>query len=207
MRALARIYPNSTQVVVRSGSGIRSVADPRGKTVSTGSPRSGTEVIANRLLAASGLDPATDVSAQRLALRPTVDGMKTGQVDALFWSGGLPTPELTDLVTSMKGQVEFLDITPLLPELRKINPVYDSGASPAATYGLPADVPTIVVPILLLVRPDFAAGNACAITRLVLDNTAELAKVHPAANAIDRASAPKTDPVPLRPGAERAIGG
>ncbi|MDQ3402444.1 MAG: TAXI family TRAP transporter solute-binding subunit [Actinomycetota bacterium] len=205
VKALARIYPNATQVVVRTGSGIKSIADMRGKKISTGSPKSGTEVIANRLLTAAGLNPESDVSAQRLALRATVDGMKAGQIDGLVWSGGLPTPELTDLFTSMKGQVEFIDITPLVEDLKKINPVYDVGSVPAATYGLSADTPTIVVPNVLLVREDFPVGNACAISKLLLDKKADLAQVHPAANGIDPAKAADTAPVPLHPGAEQAF--
>jgi TRAP transporter TAXI family solute receptor len=204
VRALARIYPNATQVVVRTGSGIKSIADMRGKNISTGSPKSGTEVIANRLLIAAGLNPDTDVAAQRLALRPTVDGMKAGQIDGLVWSGGLPTPELTDLFTST--DVELIDVTPHLAALRKINPVYDTGTIPAATYGT-AETKTIIVPNVLLVREDFPAANACAITKLVLDKKADLVKVHPAASAIDKATAADTDPVPLHEGARKALTG
>jgi uncharacterized protein len=203
--ALARIYPNYTQVVVRADSGINSVADMKGKTISTGSPKSGTEVIANRLLTAAGL-AESDISAQRLALRPTVDQMKSGQIDGLFWSGGLPTPELTDLTTSLGGDVKFIDISDLLDDLKKINPVYEGGSLPADTYGLPSDIPTIVVPNLLLVTNDFPAGNACAITKLIFDKKDELAKVHKAANAIDRDKAQETDPVGLHPGAAQALG-
>ena len=57
MQALSRIYPNYTQVIARNGAGIASIADMRGKRVSTGSPGSGTEVIANRLLESAGLNP------------------------------------------------------------------------------------------------------------------------------------------------------
>ncbi|WP_414639070.1 TAXI family TRAP transporter solute-binding subunit [Actinophytocola sp.] len=203
--ALARIYPNYTQVVVRADSGINSVADMKGKRISTGSPKSGTEVIANRLLKAAGLAEA-DVAAQRLALRPTVDQMKAGQIDGLFWSGGLPTPELTDLTTSMGEDVKFIDIMDLFDDLKKINQVYEEGSLPAETYGLPADIPTIVVPNLLLVTKDFPAGNACAITKLIFDKKDELAKVHKAANAIDRETAVETDPVELHPGAAQALG-
>lgn len=203
--ALARIYPNYTQVVVRADSGIDSVADMKGKRISTGSPKSGTEVIANRLLTAAGL-AESDISAQRLALRPTVDQMKSGQIDGLFWSGGLPTPELTDLTTSLGADVKFVDISDLLDDLKKINPVYEEGALPADTYGLPADVPTIVVPNMLLVTKDFPAGNACAITKLIFDKKDELAKVHKAANALDRDKAVETDPVELHPGAAQALG-
>jgi uncharacterized protein len=63
IQALARIYPNCTQVLLRTDSGINSIADMRGKRISTGSPKSGTEVIANRLLRAAGLNPDTDVQA------------------------------------------------------------------------------------------------------------------------------------------------
>ncbi|HET9138813.1 TAXI family TRAP transporter solute-binding subunit [Actinophytocola sp.] len=204
--ALARIYSNYTHVMVRSDSGINSVADMRGKKISTGSANSGTEVIANRLLQAAGLDPAKDVQAQRLALRPTVDGMKAGQLDGLVWSGGLPTPEITDLTTAMRDQVRFIDITGQLDALKKINPVYDRGSIPAATYQMAGDTPTIVVPNMLLVREDFAANNACAITNLVFDKQADLVKVHPSAKELSRDTAPKTDPVPLHPGAKQALG-
>jgi TRAP transporter TAXI family solute receptor len=204
VKALARIYPNYTQVVVRADSGINSVADMKGKSISTGSPKSGTEVIANRLLEAAGL-AGSDISAQRLALRPTVDQMKAGQIDGLFWSGGLPTPELTDLTTSLGDDVKFLDISDLLENMKKVNEVYEEGAIPADTYGLPADVPTIVVPNLLLVTNDFPAGNACAITNLVFDKKADLAKVHKAANALDRETAVDTGPVELHPGAAQAL--
>jgi TRAP transporter TAXI family solute receptor len=204
VRALARIYPNYTQVVVRADSGIDSVADMKGKSISTGSPKSGTEVIANRLLEAAGL-AQTDISAQRLALRPTVDQMKAGQLDGLFWSGGLPTPELTDLTTSLGDDVKFIDISDLLENMKKVNEVYEEGAIPADTYKLPADVPTIVVPNLLLVTNDFPAGNACAITNLVFDKKADLAKVHKAANALDRELAVDTGPVELHPGAAQAL--
>ncbi|RKT51611.1 TAXI family TRAP transporter solute-binding subunit [Saccharothrix australiensis] len=207
VRALTRLYPNYTQVLVRTSSGIDSIADMRGKRISTGSPKSGTEVIANRLLTAAGLDPEKDVSAQRLDLAKTADGMKDGSLDGLVWSGGLPTAQLTDLTTSLRDQVKFIDVTPLLPELKELNPVYDRGTIPAATYGQPADVPTVVVPNVLLVRSDFPAGDACAITRLLFDKKAELEKIHPAVKDILKEKAALTDPVPLHAGSLDAFGG
>ncbi|GAB2765273.1 TAXI family TRAP transporter solute-binding subunit [Amycolatopsis magusensis] len=206
IQALSRIYPNSTQVVVRADAGINSVEDMRGKRISTGSPKSGTEVIANRLLTAAGLNPDADIQAQRLALGKSVEGMKGGTIDGLVWSGGLPTPEITDLTTSMGTGVKFLDITPLLPKLQQINPVYEAGTIPAATYQLPADVPTIVVPNLLVVRDDFPTGDACAVTKLIFDRKAELEQVHPAAKQIVKEHAGHTDPVPLHAGAKQALG-
>ena len=207
VKALARIYSNYTHVVVQRASGIRTMADFRGKRISTGSPNSGTEVIANRLLQAAGLDPATDVAAQRLDLGKTVDAMKDGSIDGFVWSGGLPTGGVTDLFTSAGDRVEFLAIADLLPKLKEINPVYAEGTVPAATYKTPADVRTVVVPNLLLVRSDFPAGNACAITKLMFERKADLEKVHPAAKELDPKVAADTAPVELAPGAQTALQG
>jgi len=206
VQALGRIYSNYTHVVVQRSSGIKTMADFRGKRISTGSPKSGTEVIANRLLQSAGLDPAKDVSPQRLELGKTVDAMKDGSIDGFVWSGGLPTGGVTDLFTSARDRVEFLDISNLLPKMKEINPVYAEGAIPAAAYGTPADARTIVVPNLLLVRTDFPANNACAITRLMFDKKADLEKVHPAAKELDPKVAVDTAPVELAPGSRTALG-
>jgi len=206
IKALTNLYPNYTHVIVRTDSGIATVADMRGKRISTGSPKSGTEVIANRVLQAAGLDPNTDVQAQRLDLTKTVDGLKDGSIDGLFWSGGLPTGGITDLAITLGDQVRFIDITPQLGALQGVNPVYEQGSIPAATYQVGvADVPTIVVPNVLLVRDDFPAANACAITTLIYERRAELETVHPAAAAIQLSTATDTDPVQLHPGAAKAL--
>jgi uncharacterized protein len=203
--AISRIHTNYTHVIVRKSAGIKDVAAMKGKRVSTGSPKSGTEVIANRILTAAGLDPAKDISAQKLDLTKTVDGMKDGNIDALFWSGGLPTPGITDLLTTSAAQVEFLDVTPLIPEMQKINPVYEAGTMPAATYKTPADVKTIVVPNFLLVRNDLDANVACVLTKALFDRKPQLEQANAAAKEISLETARKTDPVPLHRGAVKAL--
>lgn len=208
IEALTRLYANYTQVLVRTDSGINSVADMKGKRVSTGSPNSGTEVIARRLLTAAGLDPAKDVQAQRLGLPETQDGIKDGTIDAMFWSGGLPTGGITDVTTSLKGKVKFLDLSSLLSPLQSAHgPIYEAGAIPAATYAQPADVPTIVVPNVLVVKKGFDAGLAEQLVKLIYDQKAELEKVNAAAKGISLDTARKTDPIPLNPGAAKALEG
>ena len=203
--ALARIHTNYTQVIVRKAAGIKDVAGMKGKRVSTGSPKSGTEVIAKRMLTAAGLNPDTDIQAQRLDLVKTVDGMKDGSIDALFWSGGLPTPGITDLLTTSANQVEFLDVTALLPELKKINPVYETGTIPAAAYRTAADVPTIVVPNLLLVRENLDADVACVLTKTLFERQPQLEQANAAAKEITLENARKTQPVVLHRGAVAAL--
>ncbi|WP_069167730.1 TAXI family TRAP transporter solute-binding subunit [Nocardia altamirensis] len=205
VQALARLYPNYTQVVVRADAGINSVADLRGKRVSTGSPKSGTEVIAQRVLQAAGLNPDSDISAQRLDLTKTVDGMKDGSIDAMFFSGGLPTPGITDLFTSARDKVRFLDISPQLAGMRSVSPVYEAGTIPAATYGLPADAKTIVVPNVLLVRDDLDADLACVLAKTLFDRKTQLEQANSAAKGIARDNARNTEPVKLHRGADHAL--
>lgn len=205
VKALTRLYDNYTHVVVRKASGITSVASMKGKRISTGSPKSGTEVIAQRLLKAAGLDPAKDVKAQRLGLEQTVSGMKDGTVDGFFWSGGLPTAAVKDVTTSMKNNLLFLDLKPLLPKMKEYSELYADGTIGKEVYGTPADVPTIVTPNVLLVKDSFDAGNACALTKLILSSTEELTTVHKSAKDITLDNADKTGPMPLHPGAEQAI--
>lgn len=205
IRALARLYPNFSQVVVRSDAGITTLADLRGKRVSTGSPKSGTEVIANRMLAAAGLNPDTDLAAQRLDIGTSVDGMKDGTIDAMFFSGGLPTPNITDLFTSLGDKVRLLDTSALLGALREINPVYDVATIPASTYPNATDTPTIVVPNLLVVPESLDPATACVLTKTLFERQSNLVAVNPAAEDITLQQARNTGPVPLHPGAKQAL--
>lgn len=202
IRAIARIYTNYTHVIARSGTGITTVADMKGKRVSTGSPNSGTENIAFRLLKAAGLDPAKDIQKQSLSLPETVQGMKDGTIDALFWSGGLPTGGITDLTTSLKDKAVFVPLDSLLPSLQaEYGQVYQAAALPKDAYKLPADVTTIAVPNLIVVSESMPDSLAKELAKVIFDYQADLAKVHPEGKNIVRDNGPKTEPVILHPGA------
>ncbi len=207
IRALARIYTNYTYVLVRADAGVTSLAQLKGKSVSTGSPGSGSEVIALRLLRTAGLNPDSDVTRQKLSLPETVQAMKDGTVQAMVWSGGVPASGITDLTTSLKGQVRFLDLSTQLAALRaEYGPVYQPATIPANVYGQPAAVQTIGVPNLLVVKDSMDAELAERLAELLFAHQDELAQVHPEAKNIKRESATETDPVRLHPGAERYFG-
>jgi uncharacterized protein len=203
VQALARIYNNYTQVLVRADAGISSIADLAGKSVSTGSPNSGTEVIALRLLEVNDLAPG-DVKQLRLGLPESVQGMKDGSIDALVWSGGLPTGGITDLVTSMGSDVTMLPLDAELPKMQKAyGEAYTAGTVPAATYGLGQDVATIAVPNLLVVSDAMPDDLAHDVTQVIFENLDALAAVHPEAKNISVDTATETGPVPMHPGAKK----
>ncbi|MCW2904503.1 MAG: hypothetical protein JWO67_6768 [Streptosporangiaceae bacterium] len=203
IRALARIYDNYTQLAATRGSGVRKVADLKGKRVSIGAPNSGTLVIARRMLAAAGIDPASGVKAQQLGINESVQAMKDGTIDAFFWSGGVPTAGITDL-TSTKKDVSLIDTTDLLPALtQKYGQFYRPLTIHGSAYGLPADVKTVGVPNYLMVSSKMSDGLAHDITKLLFDKKAELARVHPEAKNLDRQLAQQVAPAQLHPGAQR----
>jgi hypothetical protein len=204
--ALMRIYDNTTHVIVRADSGITSVAGMRGKSVSTGSPNSGTELIATRLLEANGLTVG-DVRQKKASLPETVEGMKDGSIEGMVWSGGLPTAGVKDLAASLgAGKLRFLDLTKELPAMQATyGDAYQAGTIPASVYGTRADVKTIVVPNMLVVGNAMSDDLAGRLVRLIFAKKAELEKIHPEAKNITLERAAKTGDVPLHPGAEKVL--
>jgi TRAP transporter TAXI family solute receptor len=202
--ALARVYRSYAQVVVRNSARITKVADLRGKRISTGSAGSGTDAFAGRLLFAGGINPDTDIVRQRLSLPETTKAMQAGTLDALIFTGGLPTPGIADLLASAPGQYSLLPIDELLKPLTfRYGQVYAAGKLPKSTYEAAADIDTIVIGNLLLVSPDMPEQLAHDLTKILFDHQLELSRVHPEGANYDKTGALATDPVPLHPGAAR----
>ncbi len=204
IQALARIYSNYMHLIVRADLEVEELTDLEDLRVSTGGPASGTEMIALRLLTAAGLDPDRDIERVPLSLPATVDAMRRRSLDAMFFSGGLPTGGISDLLASMAGRLSFLPLNEFVAPLREqYGEVYSDAVIPARTYGLTADVPTISVSNLLVVRRTMHADLAYDLTRLLFTHTDDLAVVHPEGRNILVENGPITGPVPLHPGASR----
>jgi hypothetical protein len=203
--ALATLYNNYTQIVVNADAGIASIADLAGKRVSVGSPGSGTEVIANRILEVSGIDPEEGIEVERLGVAESADAMSDGNIDAFFWSGGLPTAAITDLAATPNVSIQLLphgDVAAALQEA--YGPFYSTAAIPAETYPNQAEaVEVVIVPNVLVVNGEMDEQLAYDIIRVMFEGQAELAAAHPAANELTLESAVQTSPIPYHPGAVR----
>ncbi|GAA4442688.1 TAXI family TRAP transporter solute-binding subunit [Phytohabitans houttuyneae] len=204
LRALAVVYHGYTHLVVRADAGIKTPADLRGKRVSTGTVNSGTEFLALRLIRAAGLDPDRDIQRSSLSLAATTRGLADGTLDATFWSGGLPTVGITELMSNPKAKMRFLPLDGLQPELDRLYPAtYGTGRIPASTYGLPGDIPTVTVGNLVVVEADMPETLAHDLTALIFKYRQELVNGHPEWGSTDREAAGRTGVVPLHPGAQR----
>jgi uncharacterized protein len=200
-RALARIYDDVVHVVVPASSPATTIADLRGTRVSVGAPDSGVRVIAERLLAAAGLSAATDFRAMQLGINESVEAVARGEIDAFFWSGGLPTRGVTALAEVRP--IRLLNLEDLVTPVRAAFPVYAAGTVPAQSYGIPDPVTTLLVRNFLLVSAAMPDEVANALVEGLFAAQEQLAAVSPAALTIDLRAAIGTQPVPLHPGAER----
>jgi uncharacterized protein len=206
LRALGTLYPNITQVAVQADSGIETIEDMRGRTVSVGSPGSGTEVIALRLLEVAGVDPDEDITKRQLGVGESTQALRDGSIDAFFWSGGVPTGAVTDLATT--DDIRLLALDRYLPQMReRFGEAYAEAEVEEGEYsGVPATA-TIGVPNVLVVRADMPAKLAFDVTRILYEGRDRLATIVPAAESLDPAKGREVvEPVRLHPGAARYYG-
>ena len=201
LRGVAGIYPNYVQIVATGSSGIKTLADFKGKRISVGAPKSGTELNARAVLRAAGLTYADFTKVEYLPFGDTVDLMKNRQLDLTLQSAGLGVSSLKDLATSID-----IVVVPVPADIvRKINdPAYQATVIPANTYqGQTADVPAIAIPNFLVTREEVPAETVHAMLAALYDNLPSLIAAHAAAKDIKLENGAKGMPVPLHPGAEK----
>jgi TRAP transporter TAXI family solute receptor len=135
VRALMVLYPNRMHLVSMEGLGINKVADLKGRRVSTGAPRSATEVMAFRVLEGAGLNPAKDVQRERLTPQESANALKDRKIDAFFWVGGIPTGSITDFAASPGVRIKLVDHADVVePMNKKFGPLYIRDTIPAKSY-------------------------------------------------------------------------
>jgi len=205
-RTLAVLYPNYTHLVTIEGNGIERLTDLKGKVVSTGSPGSGTEVIALRLLRAAGLDPDRDIRRQALSVNASVDAVKDDKIDAFFWSGGLPTASVLDLASTPGITAKLITNDEVIPALQSVfgPSLYQRLVIPKGAYpGQDSDVAVVGVENALVVGEGMDEQLAYDLTRTLFDKRSELAAIHPEARHLAPARAVVGSPAPFHPGAIR----
>ncbi|MFB8828232.1 TAXI family TRAP transporter solute-binding subunit [Azotobacter sp. CWF10] len=201
LRAIAGTYNNYIQVVASADSGIKSLADLKGKRISVGAPKSGTELNARAIFKAAGMSYEDLGKVEFLPYAESVELIKNRQLDATLQSSGLGMAAIRDLATTMP--VTFVAIP--ADVVAKIgSPAYQAGVIPASTYeGQSADVPTVAITNILVSHAKVSDEVAYQMTKLMFDNLPALGNAHSAAKDITLENATRNLPIPLHPGAER----
>ncbi|MCB1894402.1 MAG: TAXI family TRAP transporter solute-binding subunit [Zoogloeaceae bacterium] len=201
LRAMAAIYPNFVQIVASKDSGIRTLADLKGKRVSVGAPKSGTELNARAVFQAAGLSYDDLGKVEYLPFGESVELIKNRQLDATLQSAGLGVASIRDLATSID-----IVVVPIPDDVVKAigDSAYQAGVIPAGTYGgQDADVPTAAIRNILVTHAGVEEAAVYEMTKAIFTNLDALVAAHSAAKGIQADSAARALPIPLHPGAER----
>jgi TRAP transporter TAXI family solute receptor len=201
LRTLAAIYPNYIQIVASADSGIKSLADLKGKKVAVGAPKSGTELNARAIFKAAGMSYNDFAKTEYLPFGESVELIKNRQLDATLISAGLGVAAVRDLATAVK-----IVIVPVPADvIAKVgDAAYQASAIPAGTYaGQDAEVATVAIQNFLVTHEGVPADTVYKMTKAMFDNLDAMVAAHGAAKAIKKENAAKNPPAPLHPGAEK----
>lgn len=201
LRAMGGIYSNYIQIIARTDSGIRTLADLKGKRVSVGAAKSGTELNTREILKAAGMAYPDLGKVEYLGYAESVELLKNRQLDATIQSSGLNAAFVKDLATA----VDITLVAIPVEVARKIDDAaYQSASIPKGTYpNQTADVPTVAIRNMLVTSEAVPEEVVYRMTKSMFENLPQLAASHSAAKSIELATAAKGLPIPLHPGAER----
>ncbi|MFJ6570541.1 TAXI family TRAP transporter solute-binding subunit [Streptomyces sp. NPDC091292] len=207
LRGCARLYDDYVQLVVPRSSDVQSAADLKGKRVAVGQVGSGVRLIADRVLKAAGLDVTKDIDPVSIGIDTMPGKLENDDIDAFFWSGGLPTTSVRLL--SERFDIRFVPLGNLVDALHAqggASRYYRGSVMPADAYPAAQEgdaVSTLAVANLLVTTDRADPGLTEQLTRTVIDSRDHIgAEVH-AAQLVDLRTALFTDPLQLNEGARR----
>ena len=197
---LGGVYAEVCQIVARADSGIKTVADLKGKKVSVGDSGSGVEFNAQQILGAYDIT-FEDIDKQNLSFAASASSLQDGKIDAFFCTAGAPTSSITELATSK--DIILLEIdAEHLAKLQKDYGFYAAYTIPANTYkGLDKDVTTIAVKATFIVSNDLDEATVYNLTKIIYENKDNY--THEKAAEMSLEYAVENISVPFHPGAEK----
>ena len=200
LRGIAAIYPNYIQIVASKESGIKTLADLKGKRLSVGAPKSGTELNARAILAAAGLSYKDLGKVEYLPFAESVELMKNRQLDATLQSAGLGVASIRDLSTSV--EIVMVEVPPSIVD--KAGLPFIQGAIPPNTYtGQTSPVSTAAVMNYLVTHDGVSEKLVYEMTKSIFENLPAIAAAHAAGRAIKLENAVSGMAIPLHPGAAK----
>jgi TRAP transporter TAXI family solute receptor len=202
--ALFQMYPAPEHIVTTKQSGIKSIADLKGKKVSIDVPGSGCSTQAKAILSEYGYDLEKDVTLANLSQTESVQALKDGVVDACFFNFAYPASAVMDLAATRDIVMVPLEEA-FVDKLVKKYPYYLKLVIPAGTYSdVDYDVLCLGDSNVLVANKKMKKDIAYKVTRAIFENVSEgkyaLTNIHPIAAQLTPANAVNS-PIPLHPSA------
>ncbi len=202
IRAICAFMPMEAHFIVRSDSGINSLADLKGKAIGTGAPGSGDEVMCREILDAVGIT-YDDCKPMKLSFSEQVTAFKDRQLDAMFMLASSPTSSVLD--ASSQADVKLLPIEgDLRDQILEKYPYYSPTAIPDANYNfIDNDVETIGIPTMMFTSADIEDDVVYEICKFMFDGIETIQAAHPSMKSFILETAIDGLAVELHPGAQK----
>ena len=202
LQGIASLYPETCQFVTLDSTGIKTIADLKGKRVAVGAAGSGAEANARQILEAYGIT-YDDIQVQYLSFGEGASALKDGNVDAAFLTAGFPTAAVQDI--SSQNKIRLLPVDPAkADELIAKYPFYTKTTIPAGTYqGFDEDVQTISVMAMLVVNDKVDDKLGYEITKAIFSNLDRIQAAHAVGKMISKENAEKGMSLDMNAGAKK----
>ncbi|MGS2722369.1 TAXI family TRAP transporter solute-binding subunit [Porticoccus sp. GXU_MW_L64] len=198
IRALASLYPEPVQILVRADAGISSVAELAEKRVNIGPDGSGTQGNARQILTLADVD-YRDYSTYELSI--SVRELQAGNLDAVFVTSAAPSNYMRGVGDNIK--VLSLD-EQLVSGLLSTRSGYVAHQIPAGTYpGVDTPVNTVAVTAVLVADMETPDEQVEAVLKGLFDSAVELSAFGERGASLDRNKALSGVAIPLHPVAEK----
>ncbi|WP_082234767.1 TAXI family TRAP transporter solute-binding subunit [Halobacillus massiliensis] len=198
--AIGTLYPETIQIVTTKDSGIESIEDLKGKTVSVGAPGSGTNANADNILEIHGLDISEDINARDLDFGDSTTGIQDGTIDAAFITSGTPTGAVESLAATVDVNIVPIEADKAKELMDKYS-YYSEDEVPEGTYGLESAVPTVAVQAMLVAHKDLSEDMVYEMTKAIFENTDKIS--HAKGEEISAETALEGVGVDMHPGAQK----
>jgi uncharacterized protein len=199
MAAVAVLYPEVIQVVVRADKPVKTFADLKGMKMGVGAPGSGTEANFRQLCDVYGLAKG-DINAQYLSFSESAEQFKDNHIDAFLVTAGLPNPGIMDVAS--QSEIRILNIPDdITQKITAKYPFLSPVKVPANTYKNVPEANTVAVNAVLIVNTGIKDDVVYNLTKALFDNQPELAAAHSKGKEVNLQSAVKGVSIPFHPGA------
>ena len=197
--SMAIMYPNLLQIVALKSTGVTDVIQVKGRSISTGSPGSGTNFMAEAVLKALEIDKSS-YKDSRLSFTENANALRDGTIDVGVWSVGPGTSSILDLATT--HEINILGFTPEQTErILAANKTYSAVELAGGVYrGIDKPIPTIGVWNVMICQASLDTEMVYNLAKALFEHNDYLQKIHPSAAYTTPENAVKYSPIPLHPG-------
>ena len=201
LRTVFSAHPETVMIVTRADTGIKSIADLKGKRVNIGNPGSGQRGNALDVLRLSGIDKDKDIKAEGLQQHEANRALVDKKIDAFFYTVGNPWGGGLEIANSTAIRMIPVNTAPI-QKLVKDNSYYVMTAIPGGIYkGVDKDVPTYAVKATFVTGDKEPADQVYQVVKTIFENLDTLRGLHPAFKILNPKDMLKGLSAPMHPGA------